>query len=46
MKEVIVKLLLIALALGCLAVIAFPTVWQDGRATKERAQEHYQTMFQ
>jgi len=46
MKEVIVKLLLIALAIGCLITIAFPTVWQDGKATKERAKSYYQNMFQ
>ncbi|GGG18828.1 hypothetical protein [Paenibacillus abyssi] len=46
MKEVIVKILLIALALACLSVVAFPTIWQDGKDTKERAKAHYQNMFQ
>jgi hypothetical protein len=46
MKEVIVKILLIAIALSCLVSIAFPTVWEDGRATKNRAVQHYQNMFQ
>lgn len=46
MKAVIVKILLIALALSCLTAIAFPTIWQDGKDTKKRAQQHYQNMFQ
>ncbi|MGZ9584157.1 hypothetical protein [Paenibacillus marinisediminis] len=46
MKEVIVKLLLIALAISCLTAIAIPTVWQDGKDTKNRTQEYYFNMFQ
>ncbi|MGF7033417.1 hypothetical protein J2T17_004365 [Paenibacillus mucilaginosus] len=46
MKEVITKILLIAIALGCLASVAIPTVWEDGKATKDRAKQHYQNMFQ
>jgi hypothetical protein len=45
-KSVITKLLLIALALGCLSRIVFPAVWSDGKKVKDRSTQHYQNMFQ
>ncbi|WP_155987938.1 hypothetical protein [Gorillibacterium massiliense] len=45
MKDVMTKLLLIALALACLSAIAFPAVWKDGAKVKNRVTYEYEEMF-